>query len=77
MANENEDLKALKCPECGSNIAKSYRIEGDDEDEERIPIAKCVSCGVEYDQYTQEYYELLNRHNLGDRIYDICKAWFK
>ena len=55
---ENEELKALKCPDCGGNLSKSYRIDyEDDEDGEEIPIAKCLGCGKEYDQYSQEYYE--------------------
>ena len=54
MSGENDDLKALKCDSCGGDIVKSYRAV--DEDEE-VPIAKCLNCGMEYDQYSREYYE--------------------
>jgi len=50
-------MKALKCSACGGDIVKTHRVEGSGEDEEYIPIARCLSCGKEYDQYTREYYE--------------------
>ena len=58
MGNENPELKALKCTKCGGSLVKSYRTEYDDDEEEHvnIPIAKCSSCGQEYDQKTEEYY---------------------
>ena len=61
MSTEQTDkdkLEAIKCTSCGGDLAKSYRIEYEDDDEEHIPIAKCMSCSKEYDQYTQEYYAL-------------------
>ncbi|HPU88407.1 MAG TPA: DUF4178 domain-containing protein [Spirochaetota bacterium] len=51
------DLKALKCSACGGDITKTHRVEGSGEDEEYIPIARCLNCGKEYDQHSQEYYE--------------------
>jgi DNA-directed RNA polymerase subunit N (RpoN/RPB10) len=60
---ENENLEAMKCTACGGDIVKSYRTV--DEDEE-IPIAQCLSCGNEYDQYSEEYY----RYFADDFTYD-------
>ncbi len=54
MSDQNEDLKALKCKECGGDIVKSHRPVGEDDE---IPIARCISCGKEYDQHSSEYYE--------------------
>jgi hypothetical protein len=56
----NEELKAIKCSKCGGGLSKSYRSEYDDEEEENvtIPLAKCSSCGAEFDQHTDEYYQL-------------------
>ncbi len=55
---ENEEFKILKCSQCGGELTKSYRSEYDDDEEEyiEIPIAKCMSCGTEYGQNTEEYY---------------------
>jgi len=53
MSNENKNLKALKCENCGGDIAKSYRVIDEDES---IPVAKCLSCGTEYDPSSEEYY---------------------
>jgi hypothetical protein len=72
---ENEGLKALKCPQCGGDLVKSYRVEYDEGEEENIniPVAKCVSCGTEYDQYTQEYYQVF----ADDLTYDKDNTVFK
>jgi len=74
MSTENEELKALKCHECGGDIVKSYRTE--DEDEE-IPVARCLSCGHEYDQYSQEYYEFFADDFLHDKDKSIFKLGLK
>lgn len=43
----------IKCTACGSNdIQKTYR----DEDGEQVPVAKCASCGTEYDRHSKEFY---------------------
>ena len=58
---DKEKLKALTCESCSAQLKRAVRIvKGDDEDDEdeEIPIAKCTSCGKEYDQHTQVYYEL-------------------
>ncbi len=60
MGKENQELKALKCPKCGGNLARSFRSEYDEEDEEnvKVPVAKCSSCGHIYDRKTEEYYNV-------------------
>ncbi len=76
MSNEeNNKLEALKCDQCGGNLAKSYRVEYDEDDEEdvSIPIAKCTSCGKEFDQQTNEYYVLF----ADDLTYDKDNSVFK
>lgn len=50
-------VEALKCSACGGDLGKGTRVEGSGEDEEYIPIARCLSCGKEFDRHTQEYYE--------------------
>ena len=57
MSDDQKELKAIKCTACNGDLGRSYRLEGSGEDQEEIPIAKCLSCGKEYDQHTQEYYE--------------------
>ncbi len=60
---DSENLDAMKCGSCGGDIVKSYRTV--DEDEE-VPVAQCLSCGNEYDQYSEEYY----RYFADDFTYD-------
>ncbi len=48
-----EKVIKMECTACGSNdIKKTYR----EEDGEKINVAKCNSCGAEYDPKTPEYY---------------------
>ncbi|MCP4134442.1 MAG: DUF4178 domain-containing protein [bacterium] len=68
----DEKLKALKCDSCGGDIVKSYRVV-DVEEDEQVPIAKCLSCGQEYDQFSQEYYEFF----ADDFTQDIDASVFK
>ncbi len=72
---ENEEFKVLKCSQCGGELTKSYRSEYDDDEEEyiEIPIAKCMSCGTEYDQTTEEYYAVF----ADDYTYDKDGSVFK
>jgi hypothetical protein len=58
MGTDKQELKALKCSKCGGGLVKSSKSEYDDEDEENVnvPVAKCSSCGQEYDRKTEEYY---------------------
>ncbi|PKL35691.1 MAG: hypothetical protein CVV44_19355 [Spirochaetae bacterium HGW-Spirochaetae-1] len=77
MGDEQEKLKALKCHDCGGDIVKSYRVEGDDEDEEQIPIARCLSCGREYDQHTQEYYAYFADSFITDKDKSVFKLGLK
>jgi len=51
-------VKAITCPSCGGPLTQGERVEGSGDDREEIPIAKCSSCGREYDQHTREYYEV-------------------
>ncbi len=67
---ENEKLDAMKCTACGGDIVKAYRSV--DEDEE-VPVARCVSCGNEYDQYSEEYY----RFFADDFTYDTGNSVLK
>lgn len=60
---DSENLDAMKCSSCGGDIVKSYRTV--DEDEE-VPVARCLSCNNEYDQYSEEYY----RYFAHDFTYD-------
>lgn len=50
------EIATIKCSECGGALQKSLCIEGSGEDEAEVPIAKCISCGKEYDRHTVEYY---------------------
>ncbi|MFC1670660.1 DUF4178 domain-containing protein [Spirochaetota bacterium] len=52
--SKDPKLKAMKCHSCGADIVKSYRVIDEDE---TAPIGKCLGCGTEYDQHSQEYYE--------------------
>ncbi len=74
---KSKDARALKCKECGGDIAKTHRVEGEGEDEEYIPIARCLNCGKEYDQYTQEYYEYFSDEFLHDRENTLFKLGLK
>ncbi len=53
-----EILHSIKCPSCGGDLGHSSRVEGSGEDAEEVPIAKCLSCGKEYDRHTEEYYKV-------------------
>jgi hypothetical protein len=59
-AENKKELKALKCPSCGGDLAKGSRSWYDDDEEENvtIPVAKCIQCNTEYDQHSAEYYEV-------------------
>lgn len=58
MPGEQDDIKSIKCAACSGDLGRSTRIEGSGEDAEEVPIAKCLSCGKEYDQKTEEYYNV-------------------
>jgi hypothetical protein len=79
MGTENPELKALKCPKCGGSLSKSYRSEYDDEEEENVsvPIGKCSSCGQEYDQKTEEYYELFADDLTADKDNSVFRLGIK
>lgn len=53
-----ELLYSIKCPSCGGDLGQSSRVEGSGEDAEEVPIARCLSCGKEYDRHTEEYYKV-------------------
>lgn len=55
---EEKNIEVIKCTECGGDLSKSSRIEGSGEDAEEVPIAKCLSCGKEYDRHTDVYYKI-------------------
>jgi len=74
MSGEQDNLKALRCEQCGGDLARSYRIE--DEDEE-IPVAKCLNCGTEYDQASQLYYEFFADDFTLDKDRSIFKLGLK
>lgn len=57
MSETNGDLKKILCSVC-NNGGLSKSAHYDSEEEENIPIAKCLSCGAEFDQTTQQYYEI-------------------
>ncbi len=53
-----EILHTIPCPSCGGDLGQSSRIEGSGEDAEEVPVARCLSCGKEFDQHTEEYYKV-------------------
>jgi len=57
---DKKELKALKCPRCGGDLARGSRSQYDEDEEEdvTIPVARCIQCNTEYDRHTSEYYEL-------------------
>lgn len=55
-----EILENIKCASCGGDLVQSSRVEGSGEDAEEIPIARCLSCGKEFDRYTIEYYKVFS-----------------
>ncbi len=76
MGDENrEELVSLKCTSCGGGLVKSSRTYYDNEEEEdvTVPLAKCVQCGKDYDQHTQEYYHVF----ADDLTYDKDSSIFK
>jgi len=76
MSVENEDkLTSITCSSCGGNLEKSTRSYYDEDEEEDvvIPIAKCLQCGAEYDQHTNEYYHIF----ADDLTYDLDTSVFK
>lgn len=79
MGTDQNQLKAVKCAKCGGELVKSYRVEYDDEDEENVsvPVAKCSSCGVEYDQKTEEYYALFADDLTADKDNSVFKLGIK
>ncbi len=74
MSSEQDNLKALRCEKCSGDLVRSYRVE--DEDEE-IPVAKCLNCGEEYDQETQLYYEFFADDFTLDKDRSIFKLGLK
>lgn len=79
MTSGSEHLTALKCGSCGGGLVKSYRVEYDSEEEENvnIPLAKCSSCGKEYDQHTTEYYQLFADTLTADKDNSVFKLGAK
>ncbi len=74
-AENNEELRALKCTSCGGDLVRGVRTYYDEEEEDdvEIPIARCIQCGMEYDQHTQEFYSVF----ADDFTYDIDASVFK
>ncbi len=58
MAEEILKNGKVVCASCGGDLGQSSRIEGSGEDAEEVPVARCLSCGKEYDRYTEEYYKV-------------------
>lgn len=58
MADETIKQETIACPSCGGDLGKSARTEGSGEDAEEVPIARCLSCGKEYDRRTDVYYRV-------------------
>lgn len=56
-----DTIHSIKCASCGGDLGHSTRVEGSGEDAEEIPVAKCLSCGKEYDRHTEEYYKVFVR----------------
>jgi DNA-directed RNA polymerase subunit N (RpoN/RPB10) len=52
------EIKAVKCGACSGDLGKATKSVGSGEDAEDVPIARCLSCGKEYDQHTDEYYTI-------------------
>ncbi|HQO03623.1 MAG TPA: DUF4178 domain-containing protein [Spirochaetota bacterium] len=77
MGDNSEDIRGLKCTACGGDLGKSYRIEGSGEDAEEIPIAKCLSCGNEFDQHTQEYYQVYADMFIADKDLTVLQLGAK
>ncbi|HOP64291.1 MAG TPA: DUF4178 domain-containing protein [Spirochaetota bacterium] len=75
MGENREELQALKCPSCGGDLVKSSYTYYDDDEEENVtvPLARCVQCNSEYDQHTQEYYQVF----ADDLTYDKDTTLFK
>jgi len=79
MGDNKEKLQALKCPSCSGDLVKSSRTYYDDDEEENVtvPLAKCIQCNTEYDQHTQEYYEVFADELTADRNSTIFKLGLK
>jgi len=79
MSDKKKNLQTLKCPSCSGDLVKSSRTYYDDDEEENvtIPLAKCVQCNNEYDQHTQEYYEVFADDLTADRDSTIFKLGLK
>lgn len=77
--DNNEELKALKCTECGGDLVKGSRSHYDDDEEETvtIPIARCIQCNIEYDQHTSEYYEVFADDLTSDKDATVFKLGLK
>ncbi|MCU0847115.1 MAG: DUF4178 domain-containing protein [Spirochaetes bacterium] len=76
---DNQELKAIKCPACSGDLSRSFKAQYDSEEEEtvQVPVAKCLSCGKEYDQHTQEYYELFADTFTSDKDSSVFKLGLK
>jgi len=79
MGDNKEELQALKCPSCSGDLVKSSRTYYDDDEEENVtvPLAKCVQCNTEYDQHTQEYYEVFADDLTSDKDSTVFKLGLK
>ncbi|MBN1532573.1 MAG: DUF4178 domain-containing protein [Spirochaetes bacterium] len=79
MPQESGQIKPQKCGGCGADLVKSYRSHYDAEEEETvtIPVAKCVSCGREYDQHTEEYYRVFADSFIQDKDNSAFKLGLK
>ena len=79
MGQETIRTQPLKCSGCGADLVKSYRLQYDEEDEENVsvPVAKCVSCGKEFDQHSGEYYKIFADTFTFDKDQSVFKLGIK
>ncbi len=75
MGTGKDELVSLKCSSCGGELVKSTRTyyDKDEEEDVTVPLAKCVQCGKDFDQHTQEYYHVF----ADDLTYDKDSTIFK
>ncbi len=76
---DKKELEAIKCPKCGGDLSKGShtRYDEDEEEDVSIPVARCIQCNTEYDQHTQEYYELFADDLTLDKDSTIFKLGLK
>ncbi len=79
MGDSDRRPEPLKCAGCGADLVKSYHTRYDSEEEEEVvvPLAKCVSCGKEYDQHTGEYYKVFADGFIQDKDNSVFKLGLK